>query len=75
MATQENELSLSGSLEAVGDNLLDAIELVAAHDQKVWLLDATGKRIAAIVPVEKAERDERWLEGVLRSPAGPCRSS
>lgn len=56
------------NLEEVGDKMLDAIDLAADQGQKTWLLSAEGERIAAIVPVDVAEEDDRRTAGVLQTP-------
>lgn len=47
-----------GSLEKVGDDLLNAIDLASDQDQPTYLTNGEGKVIAAIVPAEQAERGE-----------------
>jgi hypothetical protein len=48
----------TGSLEFVGEALLDAVSLASDQDRATYLTDAEGKVIAAIVPVEQAVRGE-----------------
>lgn len=50
--------------------LVDAIDNASDRDTATWLTDK-GKRIAAIVPVDVAEHDERMIADVLATEFGP----
>ena len=66
MNGESNELNV-GDLDAMAyqERIADAIDLASDQDQMTWLTDATGKRIAAIVPVDVAESHEQMISGLL----------
>jgi len=56
--------ALGGGQQLEGDyecrqELADAIDLASDQGQHTWLTDGDGKRIAAIVPADVAEREEQ----------------
>ena len=76
----DRELSLdiyAGSISTPEHGLLrDAIDNASDQDRITYLLSGRGKRIAAIVPVEVAERHEAELDALLHeipAASGPTR--
>jgi hypothetical protein len=56
--TTVNEAQVTNGDEAkdVYDTLMNALDLASDQDQVTFITDERGKRIAAVVPVEFAER-------------------
>lgn len=67
------ELRLDSFGNADPSEFADAVDLASDQDTKTWILDTDGRRIAALVPVEVAERDEQWIADLLATPAHPER--
>jgi hypothetical protein len=56
--------------EELAEEVQDAADLAGAQDRKTWLA-SSGKRIAAIVPVDVAEYHEQMVADVLATEFGP----
>jgi hypothetical protein len=68
MAMAELDLrTLGHDKELIADALYDAIDAASDQDTITWLTDG-GKRVAAIVPVDVAEREEATIAAVLATP-------
>ena len=68
MEDQELRQSRGGYVNP--DEFADAVDLASGQDTKTWIVDADGKRIAAIVPVDVAEAHEAAIDQVLHTSVG-----
>jgi len=64
------ELRLDEYGNADPGEFIDATEAAASQDRWTWIVDADGKRVAAIVPVDVAEAHDAMVERVLATPVG-----
>lgn len=61
------DLTLPTNLQDRVDALDDALDDASDQSQTTYVLDALGKRIAAIVPVDVAEKHEQDIAAVLKT--------